>query len=80
MPLKEMGNAEHIISQFEKSICMMICDKEVALLHHRKKYIYNSLATSFESNARRRIAIPSFMFNVLIRVVMLIYCCIAISN
>ena len=46
-----------------------ISDK-VAILHHRKKvHMYNSLATSLESNERRRIAIPSFIFNVLIRVV-----------
>ena len=46
-----------------------ISDK-VALYYHRKKVqIYNSLATSLESNAMRRIAIPSFIFNVLTRVV-----------
>eukprot|EP01083_Nonionella_stella_P126338 382355_1 len=36
----------------------------------RRPRRYDAVATSLESNARRRIAIPSFMFNVLIRVVL----------
>jgi len=35
----------------------------------RRPRRYDAVATSLESNARRRIAIPSFIFNVLIRVV-----------